>query len=134
MSSSRLTAQDKYERTLADVVLFDGMNVNHELVKEDSCWWYRKYAPGDTILEGLEKEARDTKKGLWVNPAPFPRGSIARLGVVKRPTCQTSCREKARQRPALAAAHRAGQPRCVESAAVSAPPQRPSPVGDEVAI
>ena len=26
--------QDKYERTLADVVLFDGMNVNHELVKE----------------------------------------------------------------------------------------------------
>lgn len=48
------------------MVLFDGKNVNHELVKEGSCWWHRKYAPGDTILEGLEKEARDTKKGLWV--------------------------------------------------------------------
>jgi micrococcal nuclease len=48
------------------------MNVNHELVKEGWCWWYRKHAPGDTILEGLEKEARDTKKGLWVDPAPIP--------------------------------------------------------------
>jgi endonuclease YncB( thermonuclease family) len=34
--------QDKYERTLADVVLSDGMNVNHELVNEGWCWWYRK--------------------------------------------------------------------------------------------
>jgi hypothetical protein len=35
-------------------------------------WWYRKYAPGDTVLEGLEKEAREAKKGLWVDPAPVP--------------------------------------------------------------
>jgi len=27
-------------------------------------WWYRKYAPGDTVPEGLEKEAREAKKGL----------------------------------------------------------------------
>jgi hypothetical protein len=51
--------QDKYGRTLADVALPDGMNVNHELVKEGWCWWYRKYVPGDTILEGLEKKAQD---------------------------------------------------------------------------
>jgi hypothetical protein len=38
----RTHGQDKYERTLADVVLSDGMNVNHELVKEGWCWWYRK--------------------------------------------------------------------------------------------
>jgi hypothetical protein len=24
------------------------------------------------VLEGLEKEAREGKKGLWVNPAPIP--------------------------------------------------------------
>ena len=24
------------------------------LVKQGWCWWYRKYAPGDTVLEGLE--------------------------------------------------------------------------------
>jgi hypothetical protein len=36
------------------------------------CWWDRKYAPLDTELEKLEKEARDAKKGLWVDPAPIP--------------------------------------------------------------
>jgi endonuclease YncB( thermonuclease family) len=56
---------DKYKRTLGDVILPDGMNLNQELVKQGWCWWYRKYAPGDTVLEGLEKEAREAKKGLW---------------------------------------------------------------------
>ena len=37
--------KDKYERTIADVLLPDGTNVNHALVKEGWCWWYRKYAP-----------------------------------------------------------------------------------------
>jgi micrococcal nuclease len=34
--------KDKYGRTIADVLLLDGNNVNHELVKEGWCWWYRK--------------------------------------------------------------------------------------------
>jgi micrococcal nuclease len=45
-------------------MLPDGMNLNQELVKEGWCWWYRKYAPGDTVLEGLEAEAREARKGL----------------------------------------------------------------------
>jgi endonuclease YncB( thermonuclease family) len=48
---------DKYKRTLGEVLLPDGMNLNQGLVKQGWCWWYRKYAPGDTVLEGLEKEA-----------------------------------------------------------------------------
>ena len=48
---------DKHGRTIADVLLPDGTNVNHTLVKDGWCWWYRKYAPGDTVLEGLETEA-----------------------------------------------------------------------------
>jgi endonuclease YncB( thermonuclease family) len=48
---------DKYGRTLADVLLVDGTNVNRELVKDGWCWWYRKYAPGDTVLEGSQSEA-----------------------------------------------------------------------------
>ena len=64
--------QDKYGRTLADVLLRDGTNVNHELVKDGWCWWYRKYAPGDTVLEGLEHEAREARKGLWADPNPIP--------------------------------------------------------------
>jgi micrococcal nuclease len=63
---------DKYKRTLGDVLLPDGTNVNHELVKEGWCWWYRKYAPGDTVLEGLEADAREAKKGLWADPQPVP--------------------------------------------------------------
>jgi endonuclease YncB( thermonuclease family) len=54
--------QDKYRRTLADVFLRDGTNVNHMLVKDEWCWWYRKYAPRDTVLERLEHEAREGRK------------------------------------------------------------------------
>jgi endonuclease YncB( thermonuclease family) len=63
---------DKYGRTIADVLLMNGTNVDHELVKYGWCWWYRKYAPGNTVLEKLEKDAREAKKGLWVDPAPVP--------------------------------------------------------------
>ena len=41
-------------------------------MKQGWCWWYRKYAPGDTVLDGLEKDAREARKGLWVDPAPIP--------------------------------------------------------------
>jgi endonuclease YncB( thermonuclease family) len=64
--------KDKYERTIGDVLLPDGTNVNHELVKEGWYWWYRKYAPQDAELEKLEKEARDAKNGLWAEPTPIP--------------------------------------------------------------
>jgi micrococcal nuclease len=38
--------KDKYGRTLADVLLPDGTNVNHELVKQGWCWWYRENGNG----------------------------------------------------------------------------------------
>jgi endonuclease YncB( thermonuclease family) len=31
-----------------------------------------RYASGDMVLEGLEKEARTGKKGLWADPQPVP--------------------------------------------------------------
>lgn len=68
----QIHGKDKYGRTLADVLLTDGTNVNHELVKQGWCWWYRKYAPSDKELERLEAEARDARKGLWVDPVPIP--------------------------------------------------------------
>lgn len=64
--------QDKFRRTIGEVILPDEMNLNQELVKQGWCWWYRKYAPGNTVLEGLEKKAREAKKGLWGEPAPVP--------------------------------------------------------------
>ena len=64
--------KDKHRRTLADVLLSDGTNVNYRLVAAGCCWWYRKYAPGDTMLEILEANAREAKRGLWADPQPVP--------------------------------------------------------------
>jgi len=55
---------DKYGRFLADVLLSDGTNVNHELVREGWCWWYRKYVPGDGTLVRSEAEAKEVRKGF----------------------------------------------------------------------
>ena len=54
------------------MLLPDGTNVNHELLKDGWCWWYRKYAPGNTGLELLEKEGREARKGLWIAPTHLP--------------------------------------------------------------
>jgi len=55
---------DKYGRILGDVILPDGLNLNLELVKQGWCCSYRKYAPGDAVLEEFEKTARAAKNGL----------------------------------------------------------------------
>jgi micrococcal nuclease len=44
------------------------MNLNQDLVKQGWWGWYRKYAPGDTVLKGLERDAREARKGLWADP------------------------------------------------------------------
>ena len=63
---------DEYGRTIGDVILPDGMNLNQELVRRGLCWWYRGNMPGNTVLEGLEKNAREAKKGVWADPQPVP--------------------------------------------------------------
>lgn len=64
----RAKEKDRYGRTVGDVVLADGRILNHELVRAGYAWWYQKYAPGDTVLQGLEAEARVAKVGLWADP------------------------------------------------------------------
>src|SRR5437868_4507740 len=34
--------QDRYNRTLADVLLLNGTHVNQALVRQGWCWWYQK--------------------------------------------------------------------------------------------
>jgi len=67
-----VTGKDRYGRTIGGVLLSDGTNVNHELVKDGWCCWHQKYAPGDTVLEGLETDTLEAKKGLWADPQPVP--------------------------------------------------------------
>jgi|SRR5215831_3389425 len=63
---------DKYGRTIADVLLPDGTNVNLTLVKDGWCWWYQKYAPENVILAELQRRARRSGLGLWADPHPVP--------------------------------------------------------------
>jgi micrococcal nuclease len=62
--------KDRYGRTIAEIELPDGKILNHELVRMGLAWWYRKYAPGNTELEALEREAKERKAGLWAEPEP----------------------------------------------------------------
>jgi micrococcal nuclease len=67
--------------TLYGGLLPDGMNLNQKLIMQGWCWWYRKYAQADTVIEGLEKEAREAKNGLWVDPHPVPPWELRKMKV-----------------------------------------------------
>jgi micrococcal nuclease len=71
--------RDKYGRTIADVLLPDGTNVNQQLVKEGWCWWYQKHAPNDRALEQSQQEAKEAKRGLWSDAEPVPPWLYRRL-------------------------------------------------------
>jgi micrococcal nuclease len=35
-------------------------------------WWFKRYAPNDPTLEGLEFQAKEAKRGIWVLRDPMP--------------------------------------------------------------
>ena len=61
--------KDKYDRTLAHIILADGNELNRELVRRGYAWWYRKYSKDET-LGGLEASARKNKIGLRADVKP----------------------------------------------------------------
>jgi micrococcal nuclease len=63
---------DRFRRTVAEITLPDGNNLNYELVKAGYAWWYPKYALSDTRLEQLESAAHKCRLGLWNNACPIP--------------------------------------------------------------
>jgi endonuclease YncB( thermonuclease family) len=60
---------DRYGRTVGEVILPDGRNLNKELVQAGYAWWYRKYSI-NAVLGQLESEARSARRGLWSDPHP----------------------------------------------------------------
>ncbi|WEA03144.1 thermonuclease family protein [Mucilaginibacter sp. SJ] len=62
---------DRYGRTVAQVVLIDGTNVNYALVKNGYAWRYKAYSK-NTELAALEQQAREDKLGLWQDANPTP--------------------------------------------------------------
>lgn len=67
-----ISAKDRYGREVATIYDLSGMDVNSEMVKLGFAWWYREYAPNNSKLEQLEREAREKKYGLWKDENPIP--------------------------------------------------------------
>ncbi len=63
--------QDRYGRTIGDVILEDGRNLNQELVKAGYAWWFFKYSDEEQ-LGILEVKAKIAKVGLWADTNPLP--------------------------------------------------------------
>lgn len=63
---------DRYGRSVSEVILPGGRNLNLELVKAGLAWWYRYHAPSDKRLEGAEREARSARRGIWSRPGAVP--------------------------------------------------------------
>jgi len=61
---------DRYGRSVGDVDCSD-INVNEVMVQSGFAWVYRKYDKGHEHLYAFEDEARDARRGLWVNSNPI---------------------------------------------------------------
>ena len=70
MKRELYTSNPPFGRTSAEVLLPDGTNVTHTLVKDGWCWEYRKRAPGETVLEEPANETRGASAGAGVDAEP----------------------------------------------------------------
>ena len=62
--------KDRYGRTVGTVFV-GSQNLNAELVRQGMAWVYRKYTD-DERLYALESEAKQAKRGLWLDENPIP--------------------------------------------------------------
>ena len=66
-----------WNRELGFVVV-DGTNVNAELIKQGYAWHYKEYSDDETLAR-FELEAREAKRGLWVDAEPVPPWEFRKL-------------------------------------------------------
>ena len=62
--------KDRYGRMLGAIVLPDGSQLSHELVREGLAWWYWKYSK-DIDIAMLEAGAKVARKGIWSEDRPM---------------------------------------------------------------
>lgn len=61
---------DRYDRIVGIVIISDSINLNERLLRAGLAWHY-KYFDKNPVWDGLEKVARESKKGLWNDVAPI---------------------------------------------------------------
>ena len=67
----RALKRDRQGRTTAEILLQDGRNIGHELVKEGLAWSRPGSSEGQSLVD-IEQLARAEGKGLWSEPNPVP--------------------------------------------------------------
>lgn len=69
--SVTVTGHDRYQRSIGDVRLPNGKDLNEQLVSHGLAWWREKYCHDDKIA-ALEEKAREKRTGLWSDSSSVP--------------------------------------------------------------
>jgi endonuclease YncB( thermonuclease family) len=64
--------KDRYGRTVAEVVLPGGTNLNLTILHGGMAWWYKDYARNEKTYQTAESGAKAAKRGLWADANPIP--------------------------------------------------------------
>ena len=71
LATAETQGEDRYGRTLARMTCA-GVDANAEQVRRGWAWVYVRYAPKNSPLYALERDARLGKRGLWADDEPVP--------------------------------------------------------------
>lgn len=62
-------SKDQYGRTVGDVYVGDELHVNAEIVRAGFAWHFTRYSDNPELAR-LEREARESRRGLWQDVRP----------------------------------------------------------------
>ena len=66
----KVQTTDRYGRSVAEVYYDNNKYLSAEIIKNGFGWQYKKYSTSK-LLASLEQEARENKRGLWIDPNPI---------------------------------------------------------------
>lgn len=65
-----VTDIDSYGRSIAKIYYENNKYLSAEIIRNGFSWQYKKYSTSK-LLAKLEEEARQNKRGLWIDPNPI---------------------------------------------------------------